>query len=135
MKLFTVGAQPRDFVILGANSLNSFPIQVESILHKEAKRHVEEIIGDDIANGDEQKIHHILVSNIVAWRLFYEGTITPAHMENAIENEAEQSVTIPNVEFLGKRYTVVVQPITILNARYNRRTFATATIDKDGNIV
>lgn len=94
---------------------------------------IEDLIQSDIDAGNGDAIDHVLVNEKVAACLFCEKRITLNHMTNAVEDD--DSVTIPDVTFLGKPYTVKVMDEAALKERFGGREFRMATINAVGEVV
>jgi hypothetical protein len=92
-----------------------------------AVKEIEEIIEADIADGREEIIDHVLISNRVAIRLFLQGALLPQSFRNATEDDETITIT---ATFASKPRKVVIRSEFDESLEY-----AVSTRDVEGKVV
>ncbi len=89
---------------------------------------IEKIIANDASAGRDHLIDHVRVCASIAVQLFLEGKLRKTDFANAVETN--DSVTIPNVEFAGRFFNLVVKSDWTLQSNQYM-----GTIDASGEVV
>ena len=89
---------------------------------------IQDIINNDIRDGNDDKIVSVQVSPRTAVLLYLEGKITRKDIERAVADD--ESITFPATEFDTEKGVLSFPVIVKADNEYGA-----ATLDKDGNIV